>query len=37
MERKIGETFEFEGKTYKVVTFNGCGNCAFRYNDCPDL
>ena len=27
----------FEGKTYKVVKFNGCGNCAFRYNDCPDL
>lgn len=37
MEKKIGETFEFEGKTYKVVKFNGCGNCAFRYNDCPDL
>ena len=37
MERKIGETFEFEGKIYKVVKFNGCGNCAFRYNDCPDL
>ena len=37
MERKIGETFEFKGKTYKVVKFNGCGNCAFRYNDCPDL
>ena len=37
MERKIGETFEFEGKIYKVVKFNGCGNCAFRYNDCPNL
>lgn len=37
MERKIGEIFEFEGKTYKVVKFNGCENCAFRYNDCPDL
>lgn len=37
MERKIGETFEFEGKTYKVVKFNGCRNCAFRYNDCPNL
>ena len=37
MEEKIGETFEFEGKTYKVVKFNGCGNCAFRYNYCPDL
>lgn len=37
MERKIGETFEFKGKTYKVVKFNGCANCAFRYNDCPNL
>ena len=37
MERKIGETFEFEGKTYKVVKHNGCANCAFRYNDCPNL
>lgn len=37
MERKIGETFEFEGKTYKVVKFNGCANCAFKYNNCPNL
>lgn len=37
MERKIGETFEFEGKTYKVVEFKGCINCAFRYNNCPNL
>lgn len=37
MERKIGETFEFKGKTYKVVKFNGCANCAFKYNNCPNL
>lgn len=37
MERKIGETFEFEGKTYKVVKFNGCANCAFKYKNCPNL
>lgn len=37
MERKIGETFEFEGKTYKVVKFNGCTNCAFKYKSCPNL
>lgn len=37
MERKIGETFEFEGKTYKVVKFNGCTNCAFKYNNCHNL
>lgn len=37
MERKIGETFEFKGKTYKVVKFNGCANCAFKYNICHNL
>lgn len=31
MERKIGETFEFEGKTYKVIEskVNLCTNCSF--------
>lgn len=31
MERKIGETFEYEGKTYKVVKeyANSCRGCAF--------
>lgn len=31
MERKIGETFEFKGKTYKVIESlcNICDNCAF--------
>lgn len=31
MERKIGETFEFKGKTYEVIDSlrNICDNCAF--------
>lgn len=30
MERKIGETFEFEGKTYKaVLAYDYCKGCAF--------
>lgn len=31
MERKIGETFEFKGKTYEVIESlrNICDNCAF--------
>lgn len=31
MEREIGETFEFEGKTYKVIEskINLCTSCAF--------
>nr|WP_302965158.1 hypothetical protein [uncultured Prevotella sp.] len=31
MERKIGETFEFKGKTYEVIEslLNICDNCAF--------
>lgn len=31
MERKIGETFEFKGKTYEVIESlrNTCDNCAF--------
>lgn len=31
MERKIGETFEYQGKTYKVIESlrNICDNCAF--------
>ena len=35
MQRKIGETFEYQGKTYKVAEFDDCRNCAFRYIDCP--
>lgn len=37
MERKIGETFEYQGKTYKVAEFDDCRNCAFRYIDCSYL
>ena len=34
MERKIGETFEFEGKTYVAREGEGCEGCAFKYEDC---
>ena len=34
MERKIGETFEFEGKTYVTQEGEGCKNCAFEDEDC---
>ena len=35
-ERKVGEVFEFEGKTLKVVETKGstCNNCYFEYRDC---
>ena len=34
MERKIGEIFTCDGKTYQVVKGDACTNCAFRENDC---
>ena len=34
MEREIGETFEFEGKTYVTHAGEGCEGCAFKYEDC---
>ena len=34
MKRKIGETFEFEGKTYVTHAGEGCGDCAFKHEDC---
>lgn len=37
MGRKIGETFEYKGKTYKVAKFDGCANCAFRDINCSSL
>lgn len=37
MERKIGETFEYQGKTYKVAEFDDCINCAFKNIDCISL
>lgn len=37
MERKIGETFEYQGKTYKVAEFDDCRNCAFIHINCSSL
>lgn len=37
MERKIGETFEYKGKTYKVAEFDDCKNCAFIHINCSSL
>ena len=34
MERKIGETFEFEGKTYVTRAGEGCKKCAFIDANC---
>ena len=34
MERKIGETFEFEGKTYATRVGKGCKKCAFIDANC---
>ena len=37
MERKIGETFEFEGKTYITRVGEGCKGCAFEDENCGSL
>lgn len=34
MERKIGEVFTYNGKTYQVVKANTCKNCAFFNTRC---
>ena len=34
MERKIGEVFTYEGKTYQVVKSNMCMDCAFKGRMC---
>ena len=34
MERKIGEIFTYNGKTYQVVEGNICKGCAFTKNNC---
>lgn len=36
MERKIGETFEYEGKVYKTIQSlsDSCRNCAFVNEHC---
>lgn len=33
MERKVGEVFTYNGKTYQVVESNTCMDCAFRENE----
>lgn len=37
MERKIGDTFEYQGKIYKVAKFDDCRNCAFIHINCSSL
>lgn len=37
MERKIGEIFTYNGKTYQVVKSDMCMDCAFRDNECSIL
>lgn len=37
MERKIGEVFTYNGKTYKVVKTSACKDCAFRVRPCEAL
>ena len=34
MERKVGEIFTYNGKTYQVVKSDRCMDCAFRENEC---
>ncbi len=34
MERKIGEIFTYNGKTYQVVKSIACIDCAFRERVC---
>ena len=37
MERKIGEVFTYNGKTYQVVKSDTCMECVFRENECSIL
>ena len=37
MERKIGEIFTYNGKTYQVVKSDMCMDCAFKENECSIL
>lgn len=37
MERKIGEIFTYNGKTYQVVKSDMCIDCAFKENECSIL
>lgn len=37
MERKIGEIFTYNGKTYQVIETNACKDCAFKIRLCEAL
>lgn len=37
MERKIGEIFTYNGKTYQVIETNACRDCAFKVQLCEAL
>ena len=38
MERKIGEIFTYNGKTYKILkAIDGCKGCAFYSQACADI
>ena len=37
MERKIGEVFTYNGKTYQVIKSDTCMECVFRENECSIL
>ena len=37
MERKVGEIFTYNGKTYQVIEINACKDCAFKVRLCEAL
>ena len=37
MERKVGEIFTYNGKTYQVIKTNACRDCAFKVRLCEAL
>ena len=37
MERKIGEIFNYNGKTYQVIKTNACKDCAFKVRLCEAI
>ena len=37
MERKIGEVFTYNGKTYQVIKANACRDCAFKVRLCEAI
>ena len=37
MERKIGEIFTYNGKTYQVIETNACKDCAFKIRLCEAI